>query len=124
MRNLNEPLRRDNEPLKKDIEGQVIPIDSRQRAVENTQTLVPKDQIGDLRNCWTSVQSSFVDDPQRAVQDADELVSKVIDQLTEGFRNRRADLDRQWKGGSQPSTEDLRVALQRYRLFFDRLLSL
>ena len=117
MRNLNEPLR-------KDAEGQVVPIDSRQRSAEETATLVPKNEIDSLRSRWTAVQSSFVDDPQRAVKDADELVSKAIEHLSESFRGRRADLDKQWKGGSQPSTEDLRIALQQYRMFFDRLLSL
>ena len=117
MRNLNEPLRRDTE-------GQVVPIESRQRSGETTQSLIPKREMEDLRERWIAVQSSFVDDPQRAVKDADELVAKTIDQLAEGFKARRADLDKQWKSGAQASTEDLRIALQQYRMFFDRLLSL
>jgi hypothetical protein len=40
------------------------------------------------------------------------------------FGNERSQLERQWDSGANVSTEDLRVALQRYRSFFSRLLSL
>ena len=42
--------------------------------------------------------------------------------LAEGFANERGRLEKQWDRGDNVSTEDLRIALQRYRSFFDRLL--
>jgi hypothetical protein len=72
---------------------------------------------------WEKVQVLFVDDPRRAVEDADELVANVMKQLAEGFAREREALEGQWSRGEDVSTEDLRVALQRYRSFFQRLLS-
>ncbi len=69
------------------------------------------------------VQQQFVDDPQRSVTEADELVSEVVQRLTALFEADRMLLERQWGEGHQASTEDLRIALQRYRSFFHRLLS-
>jgi hypothetical protein len=72
---------------------------------------------------WNEIQIRFVDEPQRSIEDADALVDEVIRQLTARFADERQHLERQWSAGSEPSTEDLRVALQRYRSFFDRLLA-
>jgi hypothetical protein len=73
---------------------------------------------------WANVQTSFVDEPRRAVQEADALVSDVIKRIADTFGNERAALERQWDRGDSVSTEDLRLALQRYRSFFSRLLTL
>ena len=75
-----------------------------------------------LRRRWESVQVGFVDDPRRAVGEAEELVSTVMDDLVSGFRDERRALETQWSGGGEPSTDELRQAFQRYRDFFDRLL--
>jgi len=83
---------------------------------------LPADRMDDLRSRWTDVQASFVDDPQRAVQQAHDLVTRIVDDLTNTFTRERATLESQWSGGGQADTEDLRVALQRYRSFFNRLL--
>jgi hypothetical protein len=64
------------------------------------------------------------DEPRRTVEDADKLVAAVMQRLAEGFANERSGLEKQWDSGDNVSTEDLRVALQRYRSFFDRLLRL
>ena len=85
--------------------------------------LFDQTKIGDLRTRWSNVQADFVDEPRRAVEDADKLVATVMEQLAQGFANERSSLERQWGSGDQVSTEDLRVALQRYRSFFDRLLN-
>jgi len=69
------------------------------------------------------VQSAFVDDPRDCVQKADGLVAEVIDKLTTGFAEARSRLEEQWARGEEASTEDLRVALKRYREFFERLLA-
>lgn len=72
---------------------------------------------------WEEVKVSFVDEPRSAVQQADSLVAEVVTQLSEVFTNERRNLEGQWDRGEEVSTEDLRVALQRYRSFFNRLLS-
>jgi hypothetical protein len=77
-----------------------------------------------LRNRWVDVQTAFVDEPRTAVQNADSLVAEVMKRLAETFANERATLEHQWDRGDNVTTEDLRIALQRYRTFFDRLLSI
>lgn len=79
-----------------------------------------------FRSRWDVVQSSFVDDPVQAVRQGDELVAKVMKSLAETFSSERAKLEGQpdSAGKDKLSTEDLRVALRRYRSFFERLLSL
>jgi hypothetical protein len=47
-----------------------------------------------------------------------------MQQLAEAFSRERTKLEQQWGRGDSVSTEDLRVAFQRYRSFFRRLLSL
>ena len=79
--------------------------------------------IGDLRSRWGNVQAEFVDEPRRAVADADQLVATVMQRLAEGFARERGSLEKQWDSGETASTEDLRMALQRYRAFFNRLLN-
>lgn len=79
---------------------------------------------GELRSRWEEIQSMFVDEPRRSVERADELVADVMRRLAEMFADERSELETQWTRGDDVSTEDLRVALQRYRSFFDRLLSI
>jgi len=85
--------------------------------------LFPENEAGELRRRWDSVQASFVDEPRRAVEQADELVANAMKRLAETFANERASLESQWDRGDSVSTEDLRLALQRYRSFFGRLLA-
>ena len=87
------------------------------------QTLFDDAERSDFQSRWTEVQVAFVDDPRDCVQRADGLVSDVVDRLTAGFAAARSGLEEQWSRGEQVSTEDLRIALQRYRDFFDRLLA-
>ncbi len=86
--------------------------------------LFSENEVGDFRNRWSNIQTGFVDEPRRAVEDADNLVAQLMKKLAEGFANERAGLEKQWDRGDNVSTEDLRVALQRYRSFFDRLLKI
>ena len=76
-----------------------------------------------FRGRWHDIQGSFVDEPKEAVKKADELVAAVVKRLAEVFADERSKLEREWSAGQDVSTEDLRVALRRYRSFFDRLLS-
>ena len=76
-----------------------------------------------FRHRWTDVQAAFVDEPRQAVEKADALVAEAMKRLAEIFARERGNLEQQWAKGGDVSTEDLRVALRRYRSFFDRLLS-
>jgi hypothetical protein len=85
--------------------------------------LFPNDEAERLRSEWTNVQSGFVDEPREAVQRADQLVAGTMKRIATVFAEERHNLEQQWDRGDNVTTEDLRVALQRYRAFFDRLLS-
>jgi hypothetical protein len=78
----------------------------------------------DFRSRWDLVQRSFVDNPQEAVRAGDELVAQVISSLAETFSNQRSQLEVELKQTDQSSTENLRLALRRYRSFFERLLTI
>ena len=78
----------------------------------------------ELRTQWHEIQTGFVDEPRRAVEQADELVAQLMQQLAQSFSNQRNSLERQWEQAEKISTEDLRLALRRYRSFFERLLSI
>jgi len=77
----------------------------------------------EFRSRWEAIQIGFVDEPRRAVEQADGLVAESIQQLAKSFADERSTLETQWAQGDDISTEDLRVALQRYRSFFERLLA-
>ena len=87
------------------------------------QPILGEDDASELRERWERLQARFVDEPQDAVREADQLVSDVFDNVTRTFASERESLEEQWNQGEEASTEDLRVALQRYRSFFERLLA-
>jgi hypothetical protein len=76
-----------------------------------------------FRQRWETIQAGFVDEPKRAVEEADALVSELIKSLTDSFTAERQNLEQQWSSRGEASTDDLRRGLQRYRSFFRRLLS-
>jgi hypothetical protein len=86
--------------------------------------LFSPDEAESLRSRWDGIQTEFVDEPRSAVEKADALVGDVMQRLLDGFGNERNRLEQEWDRGDGVSTEDLRVALKRYRSFFDRLLSI
>jgi hypothetical protein len=88
---------------------------------EDAPPLIDEEKVTGFRDRWQGVQTGFVDDPQRAVREADELVAAVISALATTFAEHKSELEGQWQQG-EPATEDLRVALRRYRSFFDQLL--
>jgi hypothetical protein len=88
-----------------------------------TASLFGGDQASTYRSRWQEIQTGFVDEPKAAVQEADALVAEVMRQLARTFADERRGLEGQWAEGEEISTEDLRIALRRYRSFFDRLLS-
>lgn len=81
------------------------------------------DVAQEFRARWDTVQRGFVDDPRQAVRQGDELVGQVMKGLAETFSNERATLESQLDQTDKASTETLRIALRRYRSFFERLLS-
>ena len=93
-------------------------------AVPEPVSLFLESDMGDFRSQWSEIQTGFVDEPRRTVEDADKLVASVMQRLADGFTNERSGLEKQWDRGDNVSTEDLRVALQRYRSILDRLLKL
>jgi len=93
-----------------------------QRSSDGTP-LFPGGELENLRTRWKEIQTGFVDEPRKAVEEADGLVASAMKRLAEVFAQERSGLEQQWDRGDNVSTEDLRVALQRYRSFFDRLLS-
>ena len=85
--------------------------------------LFPEDELHNFRARWDQAQTSFVDEPRQAVEQADSLVANVVKRIAEQFSAEREKLESQWGKGEDINTEDLRQALRRYRSFFDRLLS-
>jgi hypothetical protein len=102
-------------------------MDSRDQSPHSTdpnmtkEPLIPDDGSRTAR--WHEIQSRFVDEPKKAVEEADGLVAEVIQQLASKFAAERSNLESQWQGGREASTEDLRQAMQHYRNFFQRLLA-
>jgi hypothetical protein len=90
---------------------------------EGLQPLLDDEETGTFRERWHTVQTGFVDEPRTAVEQADALVAELMQRLAETFSQEREQLESQWSRGEDVSTEDLRVALQRYRSFFERLLA-
>lgn len=88
------------------------------------EPLFPSEDANELRSRWDTIQAGFVDEPRKAVEEADTLVALAMKRLAETFANERSQLEGQWDRGDDVSTEDLRVALRRYRSFFGRLLSM
>ena len=107
-----------------DQDAQVEPESTGEAAsASNGGSLLPAEMDATFQQRWKEIQTRFVDEPRGAVEDADGLVANLMQQLAEGFAKERERLEAQWGRGEDISTEDLRVALQRYRTFFQRLLS-
>jgi hypothetical protein len=87
------------------------------------ERLVPTDRADSFGSRWDTIKVTFVDEPRQAVARADELVGELLEELEELFRKQRRSIE-QGLDTDETSTEDLRLALRRYRSFFDRLLSL
>lgn len=90
---------------------------------EHNEPLLPTDQAGSYTTRWEKIQAGFVDEPRESVEEADALVADLMQRLASSFSDERKRLESQWDRGDDVSTEDLRVALTRYRSFFERLLS-
>jgi hypothetical protein len=127
------------EVQKTEVTAQAVPV----RQVDGTAAAIPPapastsstsnepergqlfsaEEAANLRSRWDAIQVGFVDEPRRSVQEADSLIATAMKRLAEQFTAERSTLERQWDRGGDVSTEDLRIALRRYRSFFGRLLS-
>jgi hypothetical protein len=116
------PQRVTSAPREQSASNEASPS-TREVTTEGSTPLFPGAELETLRTRWKEVQTDFVDEPRKAVEQADELVASAMKRLAEVFAGERSRLEKQWDRGDSVSTEDLRVALQRYRAFFDRLLS-
>lgn len=133
-----DEVRKDRELHTEDLAGAVPPADrgiparggreyeepAGPRGEGEHPPLFPSEETQSYRTEWTTIQTGFVDEPRRAVEQADALVARVVKRLAESFAEERSGLERQWDRGAEINTEDLRIALTRYRSFFDRLLTL
>lgn len=112
---------RDRPNLTKAAPSDTAPADT---APEQPNPLLAKDETAGFRTRWQNIQTGFVDEPRQAVKQADELVAEIMQQLAQSFSDQRRTLESEWEHSDKVSTEELRMALRRYRSFFDRLLSL
>jgi len=103
----DEPV---TEPTGMPVTGSVEP--------RTAQGFFAEDTVNRFRDRWRELQAGFVDDPERAVQGADELVDEIMRELAE----RKQNLGQQWRDGEH-DTEELRVAIQEYRSFLNQLLN-
>jgi hypothetical protein len=86
-------------------------------------SLLADGELQSITARWKDIQAEFVDEPSKAVQEADALVAELMQRLAAMFATERAELEKRWAGGHQVNTEDLRQGLRRYRSFFERLLA-
>ena len=108
------------------VPGEEPDPENRQQTIPSNDRFEPlfqEAEADDFRARWYGVQAGFVDEPRQSVAEADELVASVMKRLAEVFAAERENLEHEWAGGEDVSTEDLRMALRRYHSFFDRLLS-
>ena len=110
-----------DDALDEKIPSHIPPVQVTAKSPESVVALLGHDESEHFRTRWNEVQGKFVDEPRSAVQQADALVSDVIEKITQMFANEHGVLEEQWKEGKDVSTEDLRMALQHYRSFFNRL---
>lgn len=111
-----------------EIEAEIEPEPEPEDEIEiepDAETVVEVDHdeaVAWYQNRWRDIQIGFVDAPQDSVAQADQLVADVIEQLTTALNQERDKLAAQWRDDGT-STEDLRVAFQGYRAFFQRLVA-
>ncbi len=108
------------EPAPEELRG---PAGTAMKPEEKVELLAAS-EAQQLRSRWEKIQTGFVDEPRKAVQDADALVAQTTKQLADNFSRERTKLEKEWDRGDDVSTENLRIALRRYRSFFDRLLAM
>src|SRR5688572_9535563 len=79
-------------------------------SMDGASSLLPEEERSTYLDQWSTIQSKFVDEPEVSVREADGLVAGVIQKLAAKFAEERANLEKQWDGGGEVNTEDLRQA--------------
>jgi hypothetical protein len=115
---------RDQRPADRVAEAAPREDVSREYAGDRPSPLFAEDEAAGYRTRWSGIQTGFVDEPRKAVEEADTLVAEVMKRLAEVFADERRQLESQWDQADKVSTEDLRQAMHRYRSFFERLLAI
>lgn len=123
-RSERERVERDRQPAAQERVDRDRQPGPEQRVPADAPTpLFANEELSGYRARWSAIQTGFVDEPRRAVEEADTLVAEVMKRLAEVFADERGQLEAQWERKDQVSTEDLRIAMRRYRSFFERLLT-
>ena len=104
--------------------GDVLVAGQEAPGEDENRELLAAEQRTRLDREWQAIQAGFVDSPRASVQKADALVKETIDAIAASFGGMRDSLEKTWEKDREISTEDLRMALQSYRSFFHRLLSI
>jgi hypothetical protein len=89
---------------------------------ESLQPLLPPNEAERFWDRWQELQAGFVDNPRESLEQASGVVGEVMKRLTDSFGEEQRSLERQWTSGEDVTTEEMRVVLQHYRSFFERLL--
>jgi len=137
MRNLDESRKFDREVDRQvdrefdreaadERKADVVPFEQRTTNPVPTEQapLFPKGEVEQFQSRWDSIQAGFVDEPRKTLEEADKFVASAIERVSHLYSDERGKLEGMWRRGDQVSTEDLRIALQRYRTFFSRLMSM
>jgi hypothetical protein len=109
--------------VRDDADAPLSRDDAERGTDEPLEPLFETQRSNELRDRWHALQARFVDDPRDTVQEADALVAELLQDLAQGFAGARSQLEDQWSKSGDVSTEDLRLTLQRYRSFFERVLN-
>lgn len=120
---MDEPDRMETSDARANANTRMNTVTAGVGETDERTALFSQDETKNLRSQWDSIQVGFVDEPRKAVERADALVAGAMKRLAEMFADERERLEKQWDRGDSVSTEELRVALRRYRSFFGRLLS-
>jgi hypothetical protein len=107
-----------------DAEESVPTSTSVERTSDVDSPLFDQHETQDFQSRWNDIQVAFVDEPRAAVERANGLVVEVTKRLTDSFGSGRQRLENEWNRGGEVSTEILRITLQHYRSFFNRLLAI
>jgi hypothetical protein len=117
--------RSDQEPATTPVDAPAAQVarDGTADTASTTGPLLATEDAEGFRAHWTDIQTGFVDAPRRAVEQADALVAELMQHLASTFADERGRLENHWDQGDDVPTDDLRIAFQRYRSFFERLLA-
>jgi hypothetical protein len=87
-------------------------------------TLLKCEDIDELKSRWDSIQIEFVDEPRKSVEKADALLVDAVKMIDRELSEKRSELSEHFVNHDNVSTEDLRVTLQSYRTFLNRIFAL